>query len=146
MSKIKLLYLFIIASVIFSACNKYEEGPFLSLSSAEKRIAGDYNLDKYYINDEEICLNDIGVSEYRFVYNKDGTGISYITIYGYTSETNFKWEFDDKKENIREQVEGLTGEWSTWGNYKQILKLTKDELWILDTNNLESTEFHFVEK
>jgi len=136
----------ILLTIVFAACSKYEEGPFVSLRSAEKRIAGDYLLDKYYINDELISLTDQGISNYRVVYNEDGTGTSYITSGEYTLETEFEWELDEKKENIRERSKGLNDEWSAWSDNKQILKLTADEFWIIDNNSEESTKFQFVEQ
>jgi hypothetical protein len=142
-------FLFIIFSLIlftfFQACNKYEEGPFLSLKSAEKRIAGDYIVDKYLINGEEISLIDIGISQYRVVYYKDGTGKSYITSNDFTYESDFEWELDEKKLNIRTREKGQTGEWSAWSDYKIILKLTNEEFWVKDGNETESQEFHFIE-
>lgn len=142
MNKFKFLVYFLFAAIVFTGCNKYEDGPFISLSSAEKRIEGTYTLDKYYIDDEEVTLADMNISDYEVTYNKDGSGSR--TINGLTSD--IQWEFDEKKENIREKEQGLSGEWSAWGNYRKLLKLTKDEIWILDENQYESSEFHFVEQ
>jgi hypothetical protein len=135
----------LLAILVFQACNKYEEGPFISLRSAEKRIAGDYQVEKYLINGQLISLDELGITEYRMVYNADGTGTSYITINSGTQETNFKWELDEKKLRIRESFKGQNDEWSAWSDYKTILKLTDTEFWIKDGNELESQEFHFVE-
>lgn len=142
---ISICILSFLAIIIFQSCNKYEEGPFISFKSAEKRIAGDYIVDKYLINGEEINLTDIGISQYRVIYYKDGTGKSYITSNDYTLESDFKWELDEKKLNIREQEKGLTGDWSTWSDYKIILKLTDEEFWVKDGNETESQEFHYIE-
>lgn len=144
--KSKFLYFILIFSlIVMNSCNKYEEGPFVSLRSAEKRIAGDYLLDKYLINGQIISLTDQGISQYRVVYNSDGTGTSFITINSSTLETEFEWEFDAKKERIRERSKGINQEWSAWSNYKTILKLTNSEFWFIDTDSAEQTEFHFVE-
>lgn len=134
-----------VAIIVFQACNKYEEGPVISLRSAEKRIAGDYQVDKYLINGQLIPLEEIGITEYRVVYNADGTGTSYITINTARQETLFEWELDEKKQSIRERSKGQNEEWSAWSDYKTILKLTNEEFWIKDGNELESQEFHFVE-
>ncbi|MDD3741165.1 MAG: hypothetical protein PHH30_07980 [Bacteroidales bacterium] len=131
--------------IVMNSCNKYEEGPFISLRSVEKRIAGDYTLDKYLINGQIISLADQGISEYRVVYNSDGTGTSFITVNSSTLETEFEWELDEKKENIRERSKGINEEWSAWSNYKTILKLTDSEFWFADTDSAEQTEFHFAE-
>ncbi len=144
--KIKIItILSIVLVMFFSSCNKYEDGPILSLKSPEKRIQGDYIVDKYLINETEVSLADQGITEYRVIYNSDGTGTSYITVNNNTLETEFQWEFDEKKEVIRERSLGLNNEWSAWSDYKQILRLTKDEFWIIDINSLEPTEIHFIE-
>lgn len=130
---------------IFQSCKKYEEGPFFSFKSAEKRIVGNYHVDKYMINGTEISLEEQGISEYRIVYNIDGTGKSYITINEYLRETDFEWELDKKKEKIREKEKGQGDEWGAWSDYKTILKLTNDEFWIKDANETEAQEFHLIE-
>lgn len=138
-----LLFIFVISLV---SCNKYEDGPVLSLKSPEKRIAGDYIVEQYLINGEVISLADQGITSYRVVYNSDGTGKSYITVNSSVQETEFQWELDQDKEKIRERSLGYNNEWSTWSNYKQILRLTSDEFWITDIDTEESSEFHFVEQ
>lgn len=144
-SRITIITLICFTVFVFS-CNKYEDGPFISLKSAEKRIAGDYQVEKYIINGELIILSDQQISQYRVVYNVDGTGKTYITTNGNEQISNFEWETDKKNENIRERVKGLNNEWSTWSSYSKILRLTKNEFWILNNNSQESTEFHFVEQ
>jgi hypothetical protein len=61
-------------------------------------------------------------------------------------ERSFEWEFDEKKENIRERSQSTLGEWSDWSSYNQILKLTDNELWIIDNNSPETSEYHFIEQ
>ena len=142
--KLKTILIIILVGLIgFSACSKYEEGPFMSLSSSEKRIEGDYTVQAYYEDNTLIPLIDIGIVEYRFVYNEDGTGKTYITSGNNTTESDFEWELDEKKENIRERVLGLNDEWSAWSNYKEIRRLTKTEFWHID-DNLQ--EFHLIEQ
>ncbi|HNQ67430.1 MAG TPA: hypothetical protein PKN32_03560 [Bacteroidales bacterium] len=144
--KSKILILFFLSLLIaFNSCNKYEDGPFISLRSVEKRIVGDYTLSAYIIDGQTISLVDQGISEYRVVYNSDGSGTSYITVNSSTLETEFEWELDAKKEKIRERSKGLNDEWSVWSNYKTILKLTNSEFWFADTDSSEPTEFHFLE-
>ncbi|MDD2386770.1 MAG: hypothetical protein PHP52_08295 [Bacteroidales bacterium] len=136
----------ITALLILAGCNKYEDGPLISLKSPEKRIVGEYIVESYIINDQLIPLSDIGISEYRIVYNKDGSGKTTITSNNYPNESDFEWELDEKKENIRERYKGQNNEWSVWSNYKQILKLTKNEFWFTDNNEQEPTEFHLIKQ
>ncbi len=137
--------LFILVMSLVS-CNKYEDGPVLSLKSPEKRIVGDYIVEQYLINGEVISLADQGITSYRVIYNSDGTGKSYITVNSSVQETEFQWELDQDKEKIRERSLGLNNEWSAWSNYKQILRLTDKEFWITDIDTEEATEFHFAEQ
>ena len=142
MKTINFLIFISLFTIIFSSCNKYEEGPKISFLSAKNRVAGDYTLAKYLVNGQEIILSDIGIAEYRKVYNADGTGTSYVNL----QERSFEWEFDEKKENIRERSQSTLGEWSDWSSYNQILKLTDNELWIIDNNSPETSEYHFIEQ
>ncbi len=136
----------ITALFILAGCNKYEDGPLISLRSPEKRIVGEYVVSSYIINDQVIILSDIGISQYIIIYNTDGSGKTIITSNNYPNESDFEWELDEKKENIRERYKGLNNEWSAWSNYKQILKLTKNEFWFTDNNEQEPTEFHLIKQ
>ncbi|MDD2634913.1 MAG: hypothetical protein PHW82_05380 [Bacteroidales bacterium] len=142
------LFIFVIISalVILGGCNKYEDGPLISLKSPEKRIVGEYIVEAYLINDEFINLNDIGISEYQINFNKDGSGKTIITSNNYTSESYFEWELDEKKENYRERYKGQNNEWGVWSKYKKILKLTNTEFWFTDNNLQETTEFHLIKQ
>jgi hypothetical protein len=140
------IFTLICLSAFIFSCNKYEDGPFISFKSVEKRIAGDYNVDKYMINGEVISLTDQGISQYRVVYNEDGTGKTYITINSSEQISDFEWETDEKNEKIRERFLGLNQEWSAWSEYNQIKRLTKDEFWVVNIASSDTTEFHFIEQ
>ena len=133
-------------SIALASCNKYEDGPMISFSSPEKRIVGDYTVNVYYINEEIVSLADMGISEYRLVYNADGTGKQYITVNDHTNISDLEWEFDEKKETFRERVKGQNDQWSSWSNYKTIIRLTKKEFWFIDDNSAEKTEIHLIEQ
>jgi len=47
----KLFNLLIFFAVFFSACNKFEEGPAISLRSKLSRIEGTWKVEKFYVND-----------------------------------------------------------------------------------------------
>jgi hypothetical protein len=141
------------ASVFFSSCNKYEEGPSFSLVSATKRITGTWKLTETILNDSPVDLNElidllggnmeqdtssgfdidlstIDITSVKATFNKDGSGnfIFAVSYLGFpVSQTeNTTWVFDDKKENIditlMEEIQSF-----------EILRLTKDELWLRRT-------------
>lgn len=131
-------------SATFISCNKYEDGPSLSLLSAKKRITGTFILEKVIINDNEVSFENLGIIEEKITYNKNGTGKEVIKMYHFPNvESEIEWEFDKKKENIRKRVKALNGIWSNWGNYNKILRLTKKELWIVEQNSIEPIEYHY---
>jgi len=127
---------------VFTSCSKYEEGPFISFVSPEKRIQGDYNVQAYYEENTLIPLIDQGISQYRVVYNEDGTGKTYITVNENILESDFEWKLDEKKKNISERVKGQNEQWSSWTE-KEILKLTKTEFWFIGSN---FQEFHLLKQ
>ena len=136
----------IIIFFVFLSCSKYDDGPFISLRSPEQRIVGEYILNTYIINNESITLSDDGISEYRVIYNKDGSGKSFITRNNFPNESEFEWELDKKKKHIRERYKSQNNEWGKWSDYNEILKLTKTEFWYANNIKQETTEFHFIKQ
>jgi len=127
-------------SSFFLSCNKYEDGPAISLLSAKKRLAGTYNLEQQLIDDEEITIYDMET----VTYDKNGNGKRTIKLaIGTTYVSEFEWEFDKKKEHLRDREKGLDGTWGEWTPYKKILRLTKKELWLLDSTSKEIIEYHY---
>jgi hypothetical protein len=148
--------IFIIASIIFaislvfSACNKYEEGPSFTLLSATKRIEGTWVLTETKVNDTVLNLNDImsllanmetdslsedipfdlstvTINSIKATFDKDGTGNFKFNVSAmglpFTQTEEITWAFDDEKENVAIVIMEETQSF-------EILRLTKKELWI----------------
>lgn len=144
-------------SIVFSSCNKYEEGPAFTIVSVNKRIEGTWVLKETKVNDTVVNLNDLSsmlgnvdmdsiagdipfdisditVTAVKLKIEKDGDGNFYFAInagfFPVTRTEYITWVFDDKKENIDITImsEILSFE---------ILRLTTKELWI---RNVETTD------
>lgn len=144
-----ILVLLISTSVLFSSCNKYEEGPSFSLLSATKRITGTWELKETLLNDEvldvnemlsmfgdvdmdsvsgfEIDLSQVTLNSVKITFEKEGSGsldvsVSYIG-FPFVQSEDMIWTFDDEKENVSLTV---MGDVQTF----EIIRLTKKELWL----------------
>jgi hypothetical protein len=141
MKKILLLVLLFLFTIIiipcFESCNKYEDGPKISLRSRYKKIVKKWNLVKYIVNGSDNTQGYLAqypdyTIEYRWnetyeVFTNDTSTYSYGT-----------WSFlEDDSSNVfieRWPNDLLAGYFD-----HKILKFYKDELW--ETCN--GVEFHF---
>jgi hypothetical protein len=156
------------ASVFFSSCNKYEEGPSFTLLSATKRIVGTWELKETLINDQIVDINDmldmfgemdmdsmsgfeidptqISVNSVKITFEKEGTGnfafsVSYMS-FPLTQKEDMIWSFDDDKENVSLTI---MGDVQTF----EIIRLTNKELWLkrVETvNGVDTTTIMKAEK
>lgn len=146
-SKIRLFQVVCIIILTSFACSKYEEGPAISLKSPEKRISGIWLLDKYFVNDMPISLNELGIEIWQKEYNIDGTGIQTISSIGFDPVIEeFEWEFDPKKENIRERFKSSNNEWGEFSDYNKILRLSSEDFWIINFQGHEEIKYFFVKQ
>jgi hypothetical protein len=134
MAKINQLFIFSLLSLILlSSCGKYEEGPSISLTSKENRLARKWELTKVeYFNGENSTYSEGTVYPFYLNFNKNG-------ILTYTKLVN--------QSDLQEFTSTWTWHLGTWGvtldltnningnngirNY-QIKRLTKKELFIYD--------------
>ncbi len=127
------------------SCGKYEEGPSFSLISKKKRLVGDYIVEKYFIDDNKINMDeDLGILNYKINYNDDGTGSTIIERQGdHSSEELFEWRFDEDKEYLHERLIFSNDEYGKWITNKKIIRLTKNELWVRYERDIaEDEELH----
>ncbi len=122
------------------SCKKYEEGPFLSLRSAEKRIVGEWQIDSYTVDgaDSMAVINEVGLQgRFRFgeYFNTTEaaltieTNTSTIRSY-YTGEWSFENEYNELyfyiDSSLKFDLKRVPLR-STW----KIMKLTyKKDLWL----------------
>ena len=83
----KLILFLIIIAGITEGCQKYEEGPWLSLRSAEKRLYGNYTLKQYTVN---------GVHSLSLFY--DSLGLNFEISYDDVNSLNI-FKIDGKRKD-----------------------------------------------
>src|SRR5262245_35502326 len=84
----------ILLSVVVG-CNKYEEGPSLSLRSKKARLAGEWKIDHITFNGDDITqsvITNMG-TDYVFTIAKDGT----YTGKGTYVDDKGTWKFGHEK-------------------------------------------------
>lgn len=133
---------FIIAGLIVAAgfttftvtsCNKYEDGPKISLLTKKARLCGDWALEAYLVNDVDQTANyqtAMGAN-YEWDIEKDGT---YKILGNFTD--NGTWELGEDKDDVRFLSSTAN---STEISYR-ILRLKSKELWLRHTASNGSTE------
>ncbi len=138
----KIIFSLLITFFLVS-CSKYEEGPYVSFKSPEKRITGIWTLKNYYVNDELVSINDLGIEIWKKAYNPDGTGIQTIQLIGMNPvNENLEWKFNEKKDSIFERFQGANNEWSDF-YAKKIIRLSSNDFWIVEKNNNEEIKYYF---
>lgn len=122
----------------FTMCNKYDEGPMLSLRSKTERVANNWKVAQA-IEDGKDVTGDY--NKYELDLTKTGNArlsaeYKFVRV-SYKFETDGTWSFVNDKENIS-------------FNYKnddadavyRILKLHEDEMWLRKDGT--TLEFHLV--
>lgn len=145
-SIIRLSFLLITTSLLFTACGKYEDGPTFSLKSKTARLVNDWVIDEKYVNGTEDTLTDYDKAV-TFSVQKDGK-LDFIYSLGVISLTGTgTWAFSDTKESVTFSYVVST---TTYDMELVILRLTSDEFWgeeTVEVGNISTvTEYHFVAK
>lgn len=112
-------------AVVTTSCNKYEDGPAFSLLTKKMRITGDWTLDSYTSDGQDItsAVQTLwGAAEWQI--EKDGK----YHITGNINE-NGTWELGEDKDDVRFDPDGNDPEESY-----RILRLKNKELWLRYTN------------
>jgi hypothetical protein len=114
-----------ISGFTLTSCNKYEEGPAISLLPAKTRVVRTWEVDKYVDADGTETAGDSSDPVYNFT--KDGE-VS-ITTSGIT--TTGEWILDSDNENIT--ISYSLGSISFDFDSK-IVRLTTKEFWLEDAD------------
>lgn len=146
----------LLLSLLFSSCQKYEEGPAISFRSAEKRLTGKWEVTQILFNEKDISTGYFAskLESYPFSIYRDWGGDYFISISNTNGDLIAKSDLvmNDKKTKITFALIALppyesisndifctipvlrdTLDW-------KILRLKNDELRIttdLDSNNYE---------
>jgi cytoskeletal protein RodZ len=97
MKKITFLFVFaVIASLVFSGCDKYDEGPTLTLKSNVSRITGEWKPTKYTKNGVDQSFDP----NYRVKFSKDGTLAITFTNNSVSYTSTGTWAFSNDDETL----------------------------------------------
>lgn len=123
-----ILSILIGATILFSSCGKYEEGPGFSLATKKARLTGEWLLKEVTVNNVAQDMSTEG--QISMTLKKDQTGTMSITFFGATLSEPIEWKFsDDKLKLMIKEVDD--DEWEE----NEILRLTSKELWFREIDN-----------
>ena len=121
----------ILIVVILTSCKKYPEGPFISFRSRDTRVVNSWGVEKALVNNVE---NTPIYSKYTYDFNQDAT---YSEFNGFLPLTG-NWAFTDDEDSIIVKYNNNT---QILHRFK-ILKLKNSSIWLLETRNSSSYEWH----
>jgi hypothetical protein len=140
MKKISIILFAVVsmALVTFSSCGKYEEGPGISLRSKKSRVVNTWVIEKFLENGVDITSQVLPfLGSYSVEYKKDET---FEVLTDGMREIG-KWSFDSKKENLEMMYDGSTSK-----DLAKIIRLTNDELWLVEDDGTDKYEIHYKSK
>ncbi len=136
--KLKLSILSVLAGVfvltVIPGCNKYPEGPSLSLRTRKARLVNDWRIENYKFNDTDLTSLVTGYSE-TFTKNDD-----YSYEWGLANGSG-TWAFIEDYEKVK-----LTGSDDQSSRTLVILKLEEKALWYYYMDGNDRNEYHMVPK
>ena len=126
----------VLLAIMFTAtsCGKYEDGPNFSLKTKKARITNKWRPVNVYFNGNEQTIIDDGDIFIEISKNSD-----YRTFYEnryFTLDFSGTWEFFDSKKKIILTLD-------TSADTLTILRLTKDEFWVLNPKTGGDWETHY---
>jgi hypothetical protein len=135
LKKISLLMFLLGGSTLImnTGCQKYQDGPGLSLRSRTERVANTWKIDNYKLNETDYTSLTSGYVE---TYSKDG---NFSFSWGSASGTG-KWAFANDDQEIR-----ITGTSNQPSQTLYILKLEEKQFWYYYMDGNDKKEFHLVE-
>jgi len=138
MKTVKFLSITLLAFVfVLGSCNKYEEGPALSLRTKKARLAGVWKIEKFVDSDGTTSYPE-GDDNGTIEYTKDNEVKAAFTLFGVQAVISGEWEFINDKEWLRVILD-YNGEKEVEDS--KILRLKNDELWLEDT---DGDQTHFI--
>jgi hypothetical protein len=122
---------------MFTACKKYEDGPFISLRSKMSRVENTWRVESYTVNGVDSTATLVNIN-YTETYEKSGA-FSYASTTGHSMGS---WDFLLEKNDILRS--GVLGQGAT-SKILHILKLKDKEFWyeVVDGSNV--SEMHLIE-
>jgi hypothetical protein len=136
-NKIKYLAFIIIAGLMtfgVQSCEKYADGPYVSLRSREARIANIWKVENYKKNDNDYTSL---LSDYTETFTKDGN-YSYVWS---AFNGNGTWALQNNDMEIK--ITGVDNQETTT---LFILKLEEKSFWYYYMDGDDKKEFHMIQK
>lgn len=118
--------------LVQSGCKKYEDGPTLSLRSRSERVANNWKVENYKINNTDFTSL---LSNYRETFTKNG---DYYYVWG-SLNGNGTWAFQNNDVEIR-----LTGIDNQSSRTLVILKLEEKSFWYYYKDGSDKHEIHLI--
>jgi hypothetical protein len=115
-------------------CNKYSDGPILSVVSRTERLANIWKVENYKIDGTDYTSI---VTNYTEIFSKSG---AYSYDWGILGGSG-TWAFQNNDMEIK-----LTGNDNQTSRTLYILKLEEKALWYYYTDNDKRNEFHLSQK
>ena len=166
---LKNIFALILILALFTACSKYEDGPWISFNNAKSRIKGEYYVEYFSVGGTDITQvwNDSCNWTFKLYDDEETREVETILYYSGNIYKNGTWHnvsyfgvyslIDDNK-SVRFDMNGYyengtyyddqvgifplsTGATHTF----TIIRLTYDELWLRFGTGSESYEIHLKE-
>jgi hypothetical protein len=126
--------------LVTTSCNKYPEGPKLTLLTAKARISGDWKLTGFSVNGTDYTSQ---AGTVLITIEKDGTykGTTSYVLFGNTVTDNFNgtWEFNDDKTKVT-----FTDAGSTTGDIFDIIMLKNKEMKLQQIDNGDTSVWTYT--
>jgi hypothetical protein len=146
----KFAFLFCSIALVFSACNKYDDGPTLSLNTKTHRLANTWRIDQVFETtqngtktDKTTAYKNAYVNYMMNITKKETYTITYRPYnIGDYSEAG-TWQFSAGKVNVI--FVNANGNSSAIGSIWTITRLKEKELWMRTVNSNNTTiEVHLL--
>jgi hypothetical protein len=135
LTKITLLLIFAGTMILGTqSCKKYADGPAISLSTRTSRVANDWKVDNYKVNDVDYTSL---VSDYKETFTTDK---NYSFTWGILGGTG-KWDFANNYAEVR-----ITGTDNTASETLYILKLEQKQFWYYIMDGADKKEYHMIQQ
>ena len=117
---------FIATFLLLTSCNKYEDGPGVSLKARKSRVANTWIIDKAYNDGDDITSK---YDQYELYLSTDGDA-TIVANYSFGDlnfefETDGTWSFLSNDEELELDFENNSAD-----RVYQILRLKSNELWL----------------
>ena len=133
----KITVLLVFAAIVgggIQSCTKYPEGQLINFQSRTERVANNWKVDNYKVNDVDYTSL---VSNYTELFTKEG---KYSYQWGLFSGDG-TWEFQNNYEEIL--ITGINNQSNTT---LVILKLEEKSFWYYYMDGEDKKEFHLIQQ